>query len=171
MTEENSKMEPNIQPTQSGERMSEGLNGVRERARKNKQEQFTALLHHVTVDLLRDSYYGLKRKAAPGVDGVTWKEYETGAGRSTERSAWPGPPRSVSSHALAENLHPEGQRQKTKAAGNRGAGRQDRPKRGGHGPQPDLRGRLSGILLRVPARDAVRMERWTRCMWRSEGRR
>ena len=71
-------MEPNTQPTQSGERVSQGLNGVREKARKNKQEQFTALLHHVTVELLRDSYYGLKRKAAPGVDGVTWKEYETG---------------------------------------------------------------------------------------------
>src|ERR1700724_1491670 len=71
-------MEPNTQPTQSGERMSQGLNGVRERAWKNKQERFTALLHHVTVDLLRESYYGLKRKAAPGVDGVTWKEYETG---------------------------------------------------------------------------------------------
>ena len=71
-------MEPNTQPTQSGERMSQGLNGVRERARKNKQERFTALLHHVSVDLLRESYYGLKRKAAPGVDGVTWKEYETG---------------------------------------------------------------------------------------------
>lgn len=66
------------QPTQSGERMSQGLNGVRERARKNKQEQFTALLHHVNVELLRDSSYGLKRKAAPGVDGVTWKEYEIG---------------------------------------------------------------------------------------------
>ena len=71
-------MEPNTQPTQSGVRVSQGLNGVREKARKNKQEQFTALLHHVTVELLRDSYYGLKRKAAPGVDGVTWKEYETG---------------------------------------------------------------------------------------------
>src|SRR5580700_6841822 len=71
-------MEPNTQPTQSGARMSQGLNGVRERARKNKQERFTALLHHVTVDLLRESYYGLKRKAAPGVDGMTWKEYETG---------------------------------------------------------------------------------------------
>jgi RNA-directed DNA polymerase len=77
MTEENI-VEPDTQPTQSGERMSQGLNGVRERARKNKQEQFTALLHHVTVGLLRDSYYGLKRKAAPGVDGVTWQEYETG---------------------------------------------------------------------------------------------
>src|SRR6202051_1525088 len=71
-------MEPNTQPTQSGERMSQGLNGVRERARKNKQERFTALLHHVSVDLLRESFYSLKRKAAPGVDGVTWQEYETG---------------------------------------------------------------------------------------------
>ena len=71
-------MEPNTQPTQSGARVSQGLNGVRERARKNKQERFTALLHHVSVDLLRESYYGLKRKAAPGVDGVTWKEYEIG---------------------------------------------------------------------------------------------
>jgi len=71
-------MQPNTQPTQSGERVSQGLNGVRERARKNKQERFTALLHHVTNGLLRDSFYGLKRKAAPGVDGVTWKEYETG---------------------------------------------------------------------------------------------
>src|SRR5437667_6308386 len=71
-------MEPNTQPTQSGARMSQGLNGVRERARKNKQERFTALLHHVTPELLRDSFYALKRKAAPGVDGVTWQEYATG---------------------------------------------------------------------------------------------
>src|SRR5881394_3286482 len=71
-------MEPNTQPTQSGARMSQGLNGVRERARKNKQERFTALLHHVTSELLRESFYGLKRRAAPGVDGVTWREYETG---------------------------------------------------------------------------------------------
>jgi RNA-directed DNA polymerase len=77
MTKEN-HMEPNTQPTQGGERVSQGLHGVRERARKNKQERFTALLHHVTAALLRDSFYRLKRKAAPGVDGVTWKEYETG---------------------------------------------------------------------------------------------
>ena len=53
------------------------LHGVRKAARKEKRTQFTALLHHVTVDLLRDSFYALKREAAPGVDGVTWKEYET----------------------------------------------------------------------------------------------
>ena len=40
--------------------------------------KFTALLHHLTVDLLRESFYSLKPKAAPGVDGVTWQEYETG---------------------------------------------------------------------------------------------
>ncbi len=71
-------MEPDICPTQSGERVSQGLRGVRERARKHKQEQFTNLLHQVTPDLLKDSYYALKRRAAPGVDGMTWKEYETG---------------------------------------------------------------------------------------------
>ena len=36
------------------------------------------MLHHVTLDLLRECNYSLKRKAAPGVDGVIWKEYETG---------------------------------------------------------------------------------------------
>ena len=71
-------MESNTPPTQSGERMSQGLNGVRERARKNQSERFTALLHHGNVELLRESDYGLKRKAAPGVDGMTWKEYEIG---------------------------------------------------------------------------------------------
>jgi RNA-directed DNA polymerase len=55
-----------------------GLLGVRKVARKDKRARFTALLHHVTVNLLRDSYYALKRDAAPGVDGTTWKEYEVG---------------------------------------------------------------------------------------------
>jgi len=71
-------MEPNTQPTQSGKRVSQGLHGVRQRAKGNKQERFTALLHHVTPQLLEESYYALKRKAAPGVDGVTWQEYGTG---------------------------------------------------------------------------------------------
>ena len=53
------------------------LLGVRKVARKDKRTRFTALLHHVTVNLLWDSFYALKRDAAPGVDGVTWKEYET----------------------------------------------------------------------------------------------
>jgi hypothetical protein len=72
-------VQSNTSPTQSGKRVSQGLSGVRQAAKARKQgERFTALLHHVTVDLLRDSFYALKRKAAPGVDGVTWQEYETG---------------------------------------------------------------------------------------------
>jgi hypothetical protein len=57
--------------------VSQGLAGVRRAARERKEMKFTALLHHLTVALLRDSLR-LKRKAAPGVDGVTWQEYETG---------------------------------------------------------------------------------------------
>jgi hypothetical protein len=56
-------VQPNINPTQSGERVTQGLSGVREVARKRRQERFTVLLHHVSVDLLRDSYYALKRQA------------------------------------------------------------------------------------------------------------
>src|ERR1700674_5246618 len=78
-------VQPNTIPTQSGERVSQGLSGVREVAKKRRQERFTALLHHVSADLLLDSYYALKRQAAPGVDGVTWQEYEIGlASRVTD---------------------------------------------------------------------------------------
>jgi len=55
-----------------------GLQGVREAARRDQKMRFTALRHHVTVDLLRASYFELKRSAAPGVDGVTWQEYGDG---------------------------------------------------------------------------------------------
>src|SRR5579864_2314490 len=64
--------------TQCEARVSQGLAGVRKAARERKEMKFTALLHHLTVGLLRDSFYALKRKASPGVDGVTWGEYETG---------------------------------------------------------------------------------------------
>ncbi|MGD0326488.1 MAG: reverse transcriptase domain-containing protein [Terriglobia bacterium] len=67
-----------MSPTQSGKGMSQGLHGVRQAARGRKQERFTALLHHLTVGLLRESFYALKRQASPGIDGVTWQEYATG---------------------------------------------------------------------------------------------
>ena len=103
-------VQPNTHPTQSGARVSQGLDGVREAAKKRRQERFTALLHHVSVDLLRDSYYALKRQAAPGVDGVTWQEYETGLeGRLADlhnrvhRGALREAPEQWSIHRLAEN--------------------------------------------------------------------
>ena len=52
------------------------LERVRKIARLRKKEMFTALLHHVSVDLLREAFLALKRRAAPGVDGVTWQDYE-----------------------------------------------------------------------------------------------
>jgi RNA-directed DNA polymerase len=62
--------------TPSRESVYTGLDRVRERARQEKQERFTALLHHVSIDLLRAAFFRLKRDAAPGVDGLTWREYE-----------------------------------------------------------------------------------------------
>ena len=41
-----------------------------------QEERFTAFLHHLNVDTLRTAFFALKRKAAPGVDGVTWQDYE-----------------------------------------------------------------------------------------------
>jgi RNA-directed DNA polymerase len=57
---------------------SKGLQGVREAAQRDKGLRFTTLLHHVDEKLLLDSFYLLKRQAAPGVDRVTWGEYEQG---------------------------------------------------------------------------------------------
>ena len=62
--------------TQTRDRVSQALNRVRQAARQRKKERFTALLHHVNVETLRLAFYALKRKAAPGVDGVTWEDYE-----------------------------------------------------------------------------------------------
>jgi RNA-directed DNA polymerase len=70
--------QPNTPSTQSETRVFQGLAGVRKAAREGKEMKFTALLHHLTVGLLRESFYALKRRAAPGVDGVTWQEYENG---------------------------------------------------------------------------------------------
>jgi len=71
-------LQPSTCSTQSEKCVSQGLAGVRKVARERKETKFTALLHHLTVALLREGFYGLKRKAAPGVDGITWQEYETG---------------------------------------------------------------------------------------------
>ena len=62
--------------TQSRESVMTGLERVRERARKKKQERFTALLHHIDIERLKAAFSRLKRDAAPGIDGVTWGEYE-----------------------------------------------------------------------------------------------
>ena len=67
---------PRMPRTQSRASVSPGLDRVRHAARQRKKETFTALLHHVTVDLLRESFQALERQAAPGMDGLTWQDYE-----------------------------------------------------------------------------------------------
>ena len=62
--------------TQRRAGVSQGLDRVRQVARLRKKERFTALLHHVSVEALREAYMALKRRAAPGVDGLTWQDYE-----------------------------------------------------------------------------------------------
>jgi group II intron reverse transcriptase/maturase len=59
---------------------SPGLQRVRAAARRDKRARFTALLHHITAELLRESFYSLKRSAAPGIDDVTWRQYADGLG-------------------------------------------------------------------------------------------
>ena len=59
-------------------RASMGLEGVRIAARRDKKLRFTALLHHITPTLLIESFYALRHDAAPGVDSVTWRDYEEG---------------------------------------------------------------------------------------------
>ena len=61
---------------QSRDKVSYGLEGVRRRAETDKTCCFTALLHHITPELLRQSFYELNRKAASGIDKMTWRDYE-----------------------------------------------------------------------------------------------
>jgi group II intron reverse transcriptase/maturase len=56
--------------------VSQALERVRKVARQRKKERFTSLLHHVDPTMLRTAFYAMKRDAAPGVDGMTWKTYE-----------------------------------------------------------------------------------------------
>src|SRR3954447_20248930 len=58
------------------ESVSQALARPRQAARQRKKERFTALLHHINLDLLRMAFLDLKRTAAPGVDGLTWQDYE-----------------------------------------------------------------------------------------------
>jgi group II intron reverse transcriptase/maturase len=62
--------------TQGRASVSQALDRVRQAAKRRKKEKFTALFHHLSVDLLREAFFALKRDAAPGVDGLTWTEYQ-----------------------------------------------------------------------------------------------
>jgi group II intron reverse transcriptase/maturase len=62
--------------TQGRKDLQDALGRIRQAAQKDKKRRFTALWHHIyTGERLREAYFGLKRQAAPGVDGETWQHY------------------------------------------------------------------------------------------------
>ena len=69
---------------QDRESVSQALERIRQVARHKKKERFTALLHHISIDLLRVAFFALKRDAAAGVDGLRWRDYEADLEHSLE---------------------------------------------------------------------------------------
>jgi len=59
----------------AGIRVLQGLDRVRQVAERDRNARFTALLHHVDIDCLREAYEATNPKAATGMDGVTWEAY------------------------------------------------------------------------------------------------
>ena len=62
--------------TQSREGVSQALERIRKVAKERKKEKFTALFHHLSIELIEQSFFELKEDAAPGVDRLTWTDYE-----------------------------------------------------------------------------------------------
>jgi group II intron reverse transcriptase/maturase len=60
---------------QDRESVSQALDRIRHAARHRRKERFTALFHHLGPEMLRTAFFALKREAAPGVDGLTWRVY------------------------------------------------------------------------------------------------
>src|SRR5437773_4380751 len=64
--------------------VSQGLERIRQVARQRTKEKFTTLLHHISTDHLEQAFLELKEDAAPGVDGLTWRDYEADLERNLE---------------------------------------------------------------------------------------
>ncbi len=70
--------------TQSRISVSQALERIRKVAKERKKERFTALFHHISSELLEQVFFELKENAAPGVDRLTWKDYEADLERNIE---------------------------------------------------------------------------------------
>ena len=127
-----------------GRARSSELDRVRRVAATDKEARFTALLHHVDVDRLRAAYSGVRPKAAPGVDGVTWAGLRAGSRGEPSGSACPGSQGRVPGETVAEGVHPEAGRAAAAARGRR-AGGQDPSAGGGRGAERDLRADFLGF--------------------------
>ena len=93
-------------------RVTQALDRVRQAARQRKKERFTALLHHLSVDLFREAFLVLKRDAAPGVDDLTWRTYAADLERNlSDLHA------RVHRGAYRPDVHTEGRRQTAPSGG------------------------------------------------------
>src|ERR1700716_3881974 len=109
----------NTRRAQERESVSQALGRIRQAAKQRKEEKFTTLFHHISVELLRLSFFALQKDAAPGVDGLTWQDYEADL-----------------DHKLAD-LHARVQRGAYRAM----------PNRRHYLPKPDGRQRPMGFLI------------------------
>src|SRR5438045_287485 len=75
---EGNAAETNTRRAQDRESVPHGLDRVGQTARLRKKEKFTTLLHHIDVESLQEAFRSLRRKAAAGVDGMAWEDYEAG---------------------------------------------------------------------------------------------
>ena len=133
------------------ESVSQGLDRVRQAARQDRTERFTALLHHIDLDLLRTAFFALKRGAAPrrGRGDVAGLRGEPGA--PAPGSARQGPAGRLPRPAGPSELQPE-KRWRPPAARDLVRRGQDRATGRGRGAERDLRGGLPRLQLRVSAR-------------------
>jgi group II intron reverse transcriptase/maturase len=83
VAEENARQH-STRRTQNRESVSQGLERIRQAAKERKQERFTTLLHHISPELLEEVFFDLKKNAAAGVDGLTWRDYEADLERKLE---------------------------------------------------------------------------------------
>src|SRR5271154_3768101 len=72
---ENADLQSAVRTQSRQEAVSQAQVRIREAVTRNRQDKLTALLHHIDIDVLRASFFGLKKTAAPGVDEMTWTEY------------------------------------------------------------------------------------------------
>src|SRR6516164_9540610 len=70
--------------TQRRVSVSQALERIRKVAKERKKERFTALFHHISTELLEQSFFELKEDAAPGVDRLRWTDYEADLGRKLD---------------------------------------------------------------------------------------
>ena len=129
---ENAELQSTVR-TQSRAAVSQAQSRIREAVIRNRRDKLTALLHHLTVDVLRESFFGLKKSAAPGVDGPSTRR----ASMRTSRTSIHASKQEHIERCHRVDLYSEAGWQAA-AARHRCSGGQDRPGGGGGNPDADL---------------------------------